>query len=114
MKKNLISLFFVFFLAASAFAIPKVNVINETQDSRTFKISFYEEYNQAIFELIMPQGLFERGNCFNEMNARIRQFQTENKFNSYYRICDDVLRYDNLNQNIVYTTKVQFRTSTRK
>ncbi len=102
----------VFFVSAisSLFAM-EVKTIDESYDNYSMKILAIENFAQAKFILTIPQVQFERSTAFNTINARIRQYQVDGGFNSYFRICNDVVQYNSKTKTVNYISDVQFRSS---
>nr|MCR5698083.1 hypothetical protein [Treponemataceae bacterium] len=105
-----IALLLLVICSLSAFAM-EVTVIEETEESYSIKILEVQNFAQAKFILTIPQAHFERTKVFNLINSRIRKYQFDNKFNSYFRICDDVVQYNSKDKTVSYISDVQFRTS---
>lgn len=109
-RKIFIALLLLVICSLSAFAM-EVTVIEETEESYSIKILEVQNFAQAKFILTIPQAHFERTKVFNLINSRIRKYQFDNKFNSYFRICDDVVQYNSKDKTVSYISDVQFRTS---
>ena len=89
----------------------EVTVVEETEESYSIKILEIKNFSQAKFILTIEQSHFERTKVFNLINARIRKYQIDNNFNSYFRICNDVVQYNSKDRTVSYISDIQFRTS---
>lgn len=114
MKTNTRKFFIVLLLlvicSLSAFSM-EVTVVEETEESYSIKILEVKNFSQAKFILTIEQSHFERTKVFNLINARIRKYQIDNNFNSYFRICNDVVQYNSKDKTVSYISDIQFRTS---
>ena len=109
-RKFFIALLLLVICSLSAFSM-EVTVIEETEESYSIKILEVKNFSQAKFILTIPQSHFERTKVFNLINARIRKYQIDNNFNSYFRICNDVVQYNSKDKTVSYISDIQFRTS---
>ena len=109
-RKFFIALLLLVICSLSAFSM-EVTVVEETEESYSIKILEIKNFSQAKFILTIEQSHFERTKVFNLINARIRKYQIDNNFNSYFRICNDVVQYNSKDRTVSYISDIQFRTS---
>ena len=109
-RKFFIALLLLVICSLSAFSM-EVTVVEETEESYSIKILEIKNFSQAKFILTIEQSHFERTKVFNLINARIRKYQIDNNFNSYFRICNDVVQYNSKDKTVSYISDIQFRTS---
>ena len=109
-RKIFIALLLLVICSLSAFPM-EVTVVEETEESYSIKILEVKNFSQAKFILTIEQSHFERTKVFNLINARIRKYQIDNNFNSYFRICNDVVQYNSKDKTVSYISDIQFRTS---
>ena len=109
-RKFFIALLLLVICSLSAFSM-EVTVVEETEESYSIKILEIKNFSQAKFILTIEQSHFERTKVFNLINARIRKYQIDNNFNSYFRICNDVVQYISKDKTVSYISDIQFRTS---
>ncbi|MDD7416597.1 MAG: hypothetical protein SPI86_10090 [Treponemataceae bacterium] len=109
-RKIFIALLLLVICSLSAFSM-EVTVVEETEESYSIKILEIKNFSQAKFILTIEQSHFERTKVFNLINARIRKYQIDNNFNSYFRICNDVVQYNSKDKTVSYISDIQFRTS---
>ena len=109
-RKFFIALLLLVICSLSAFSM-EVTVVEETEESYSIKILEVKNFSQAKFILTIEQSHFERTKVFNLINARIRKYQIDNNFNSYFRICNDVVQYNSKDKTVSYISDIQFRTS---
>lgn len=109
-RKIFIALLLLVICSLSAFSM-EVTVVEETEESYSIKILEIKNFSQAKFILTIAQSHFERTKVFNLINARIRKYQIDNNFNSYFRICNDVVQYNSKDKTVSYISDIQFRTS---